>query len=87
MDGQARSLAEIAREEGVTARYVSRLVGYAFLAPDILEAILAGKQPPGLSVEAMRDPIPVRWVTQRQKFGFEAAPGMAAEPRRRRAVG
>ena len=38
-------LEDIAREEGITSSYATRLVRLTFLAPDIVAAILAGKQP------------------------------------------
>jgi len=40
------TLTEIAIEEGVGGSYVSRLVRLAFLAPDIVTAILSGRHPP-----------------------------------------
>jgi hypothetical protein len=43
--GKARSLAAIAAREGLTVRYVGRLIRLAFLAPDIVESIVAGRQP------------------------------------------
>ena len=44
--GRAQSVAEIAKREGVADRYVRRLMRLAFLAPEIVEAIVAGSQPP-----------------------------------------
>jgi hypothetical protein len=43
---------EIAEREEVSARYVRRLMRLAFLAPEIVEAIAAGNQPPELTAEA-----------------------------------
>src|SRR5512132_2900162 len=40
-----RSAAEIAKTEGVTRSYVTRLLRLTLLAPDIVEAILDGRQP------------------------------------------
>ena len=42
--GRAASLGEIAERVGVTDRYVGRIVDLAFLAPDVVEAMLAGEQ-------------------------------------------
>ncbi len=50
--GKARSLAEIAAREGLAVRYVGRLIRLAFLAPDIVESIVEGRQPTGLTAEA-----------------------------------
>ena len=45
--------------------YPRRLVRLAFLAPDLQRAILAGRQPPGLTLaQLMRTPIPSLWSEQ-----------------------
>src|SRR6185295_5239659 len=43
------TLKEIAAEEGVVGSYVSRLIRLAFLAPDIVTAILNGRHSPPLT--------------------------------------
>jgi hypothetical protein len=43
--GRARSLRELAERDGITRRYVRRLVDLAFLSPEPVEAILHGRQP------------------------------------------
>ncbi len=72
LSGEASSHGDLAREAGVTAQYVRRLVRYAFLAPDITEAILTGNQPAGLTVESLKNPIPLGWSEQRRHFGLTA---------------
>src|SRR5205823_1683597 len=42
--GRARSLRELAERDGITRRYVRRLVDLAFLSPELVEAILHGRQ-------------------------------------------
>jgi hypothetical protein len=37
-------------------------------APDLVEAILEGRQPLALTVERLRDPIPLDWAEQRKNF-------------------
>jgi hypothetical protein len=46
--GQANSITDLAGQEGVTDAYVCRLLPLTCLAPDIVEAILDGRQPKGL---------------------------------------
>jgi len=46
--GRARSITDLAEQEGVTDAYVCRLLPLTCLAPDIVEAILDGRQPKGL---------------------------------------
>jgi site-specific DNA recombinase len=49
-----RSMVEIARRDGVGKQYVSRLIRLAFLAPEMVERIVAGRQPPELTAQALR---------------------------------
>jgi site-specific DNA recombinase len=51
--GRAQSLAAIAKTESVSDRYVAHLLPLAFFAPDIVEAVLAGTQPPELTAETL----------------------------------
>ena len=71
--GEASSLTELASRAGVTRPYVGRILKLAFLAPDIVEAILQGRQPPALTVDRLRDPIPLDWGEQRKLFGLRSA--------------
>jgi hypothetical protein len=45
VSGRARSLQELAKRDGISRRYIRRLVGLAFLSPQLVEAILQGRQP------------------------------------------
>ncbi len=68
---EARSVRALARDASVTNRYVRKLLPLAFLAPDIIEAILDGRQPRDLSLETLAyTSIPRRWEDQRKQFGF-----------------
>ena len=71
--GRARSFSEIAKKEGVSDRYVSHLMPLAFLAPDIVEAILAGTQPADLTAETLikRMNLPRDWAAQRALLRFD----------------
>ena len=68
-----RSMVEIAKCNGVGKQYVSRLVRLAFLAPEMVERIAAGRQPPELTAQALRSgrfDIPVEWAAQNRALGF-----------------
>jgi len=69
LTGHARTVAEVARRAGVTTRYARRIIRASFLAPDIVEAILDGRQPAALSVLQLRMP-PADWAEQRRLLGF-----------------
>jgi site-specific DNA recombinase len=70
--GRAQSVTEIAECQGVTDRYVRRLMRLAFLAPEIVEAIVAGNQPPELTAEVLveRIDLPLLWTAQEQAVGI-----------------
>ena len=70
--GRAQSVDELAERKGVGARYVRRLLRLAFLAPEIVDAIAAGRQPPQLTAEALAERIelPLLWIEQGQAVGI-----------------
>ena len=67
----AKSLSAIAAAEGISVGYASRLVRLAWLAPDIVEAILEGRQPVGLTATHLMKTadLPLEWAAQRQALG------------------
>jgi site-specific DNA recombinase len=76
VSGRAGSLVEVAKAEGVPESYVGRLVPLAFLAPDIVESVLAGTQPVHVTTELLtkRVDLPIDWTEQASLLGFERAP-------------
>jgi site-specific DNA recombinase len=68
----APTLEAIAREEGLNPSYTTRLLRLTFLAPDIIAAITAGRQPPALTAnKLMADTrLPLDWGEQRKALGF-----------------
>jgi hypothetical protein len=73
-DGTVESISELARIEDVQRTYTSRIIPLAFLAPDITEAILEGRQPIDLSLDRLLEamPLPLAWTAQRTMLGFRA---------------
>jgi hypothetical protein len=67
--GRARSITDLAEQEGVTDAYVCRLLPLTCLAPDIVEAMLDGRQPKGLRLAEMLGNTPVVWEGQRMSWG------------------
>jgi hypothetical protein len=62
-------IAKLAAKEGLTKGYVGRLMRLNLVAPDIIEAILFGKQPRDLKLQdLLRSEIPHVWQEQRDKF-------------------
>ena len=66
--GAQPTLKEIAAEEGISSSYVTRLFRLAFLAPDIVTAILNGRHPPQLTANRLMDDtrLPLDWTAQRE---------------------
>jgi site-specific DNA recombinase len=71
--GEATSLRAIAREHGLTPRYVGRLLRCAFLAPEVVEAILQGRQPPQLTLARLCKNLPLGWAEQQEALGLRGA--------------
>jgi len=68
--GRAKSITDLAEQEGVTDAYVCRLLPLTCLAPDVVEAILDGRQPKGLKLAEMLGNGPSAWNAQRATLGF-----------------
>jgi hypothetical protein len=68
--GEYASSTELAKAEKVNASYFSRILRLTLIAPDIIEAILAGRQPSTLQLDDLLKPMPAVWARQRgQLFG------------------
>jgi len=68
--GEVGTVDELARAEGVAPTYAARLLRTAFLAPDLKRAILDGRQPSKLTLQAiMTKTVPLDWRAQRDLFG------------------
>jgi hypothetical protein len=72
--GRAKSITDLAEQEGVTVAYVCRLLPLTCLAPDLVEAILDGRQPKGLRLAEMLGNGPLAWEEQRSVWGLVRSP-------------
>jgi hypothetical protein len=65
VSGRARSLQELAKRDGISRRYIRRLIGLAFLSPELIEAILQGRQPVALTATRLTElDLPLDWTEQ-----------------------
>ena len=73
VEGHYRNVVELAAGEGVNRWDVSKQLPFAYLAPDIVTAILDGKQPIDLTASQLRQaaPLPFDWNAQRRVLGFD----------------
>ena len=69
--GRYASVTELARALDVDRSYVGRILRLALLAPDIVEAIVEGQEPSGLSLEKLVKGLPAVWEEQRERLGFK----------------
>ena len=74
LEGKVIDMRSLAREAGLTPHYVRNVFACAFLAPDLVEAILEGRQPLPLKFENLYKHIPLSWAEQRPQFGFPQDP-------------
>ena len=70
VQGNALDMRSLARQAGLTERYVGKVFECALLAPDIIESILEGQQPQDLNFEKLCEHVPSSWAEQRERFGF-----------------
>lgn len=71
-NGTATSITELAKQQQIDASEISRFLPLAFLAPHIVENILAGSQPINLTADRLRrmNSLPISWNEQREVLGF-----------------
>jgi hypothetical protein len=62
--GEYASSAELAEAEKVNASYLSRILRLTLIAPDIIEAVIAGRQPSTLQLDDLLKPLPAAWARQ-----------------------
>ena len=81
--GEAESVVELAERHNVDRSHVSRILPLAFLAPDIVAAVIDGRIEPDLTLSYIkRLKLPASWQAQRKLLGISigaAASGMAAK--------
>jgi site-specific DNA recombinase len=72
VNGAETSLSAIARHEGLTGSYVTRLLRLSYLSPDITRAILDGRHPPDLTAAKLirLSRLPLSWEEQKRILGF-----------------
>jgi hypothetical protein len=59
--GQFATVQELAAAEKINASYVSRVLRLTLLAPDLVEAILDGRQPEGMTLPGLMEGVAVEW--------------------------
>jgi hypothetical protein len=73
--GRHATVAELAAAEKINPSYVSRVLRLTLLSPTMVEAILAGRQPEGVTLPALLEGVPVGWDRQ-ETSGSTLAPSV-----------
>lgn len=63
--GEFATIAELADREGITLSYLTRVLRLTLLAPDLVAAILDGRQGPKVTLARLMEPLPAPWPEQR----------------------
>jgi hypothetical protein len=71
-NGTHATIAESAAAEKINESYVGRVLRLTLLAPDIVEAILDGRQPTEMTLAVLMKPFPVLWEAQRSALSHSA---------------
>ena len=72
LQGGGKSITALAAEAGVGASYFTRVLRLGFLAPDVVTAILQGRQPPELNAKqlSLHIRLPIGWTDQVAALGI-----------------
>lgn len=63
-EGEAATIHDIAKAEGFTDRFVSRMVRLAYLSPDVLQRLVVTRDPPSVSVNELIEVTYLPWARQ-----------------------
>lgn len=59
--GEFGTIAELAEREGIAPSYMTRVLRLTLLEPDVVEAVLDGRQGPELTLARVLEPFPLQW--------------------------
>ena len=71
-EGRYASISEMAKAEKIERGYLGSLLRLTLLAPEMVEAILDGRQPEGVTLPKMMEPFPVEWRQQAREWVAQA---------------
>lgn len=63
--GDYATIREVAEAEQINESYVGRVLRLTLLAPEVVEAIVNGRQAVGLRLDLLMRPFPIGWVAQK----------------------
>ena len=66
--GEFSSISELAEREGIAFTYMARLMRLPLLSPEIVDAIMDGRQAADVTLANLMDPFPLDWNEQRMRW-------------------
>jgi hypothetical protein len=66
--GEFTTVKELAEHEKLGSSYMTRVLRLSLLAPEIVEAILEGRQSPGMKLADLLEPFSMEWEGQNEQF-------------------
>jgi site-specific DNA recombinase len=73
--GECKHRRDLAKATKLEPRYINSILRVAFLAPQIVEAIIDGRQPPDLTLGSLRGVLPMSWQQQKKLISFSYRDG------------
>ena len=64
--GECKHQRALAKATGLESRYINCILRVAFLAPEIVEAVIDGRQPPNLTLGSLTGVLPMSWQQQKE---------------------
>ena len=71
-EGRYASISEMAKAEGIERGYLGSLLRLTLLSPEMVEAIVAGRQPARVTLPKLMEPFPVEWRQQAREWVAQA---------------
>ncbi|MDR5655084.1 hypothetical protein [Ruixingdingia sedimenti] len=62
--GEFASISELAAREGIAFTYMARLMRLSLLSPELVDAVMDGRQPAHITLANLMDPFPADWKEQ-----------------------
>ena len=66
--GHFATIGDLASKEGIAPSYMTRVMRMTLLAPEIIEAIVEGRQGPEVTLAGLLEPVALEWEQQHQVF-------------------
>lgn len=66
--GEFVTIAELAEREGIARSYMTRVLRLTQLEPDVIEAVLEGRQGRAITLARLMEPFPLSWIEQKKTF-------------------